>query len=360
MLATVVTTAVASGAMHYGGVPGLAVFPVVTVALAGLAWLVAFGTDALGHHFGPGVTGLLQSMLGNLPELFVVIFALRAGEIVVARTSILGSLFANALLVLGLVIIVGARHSPDGVMRFSRRLPNDTATLLLLTVFIIVLLGLSVLVGDRAASHQLVISTAGAIVLLCVYFTWVWSYVRAETRESPGDRVQVEHNAPALTMRAVLGIAGNAVENFAGLSLAANGKMDDAISVAKNSVTQIAVFPFPVLVLVSLLFAQHLTLVLAPVYVGALMITAIAVWPVSGDGEATIPEGAALIGILRDPRLPDLLRVAASATRRGRRMPFRHRCGLSDDLTAARDAHGTRDGGFSPRSGSASRWRWNR
>src|SRR3712207_3787335 len=92
-LAAVVAAAVASGVMHYAGVPGLATFPVVTVALAGLAWLVAFGTDALGHHTGPGVTGVLQSTLGNLPELFVVIFALRAGEVVVAQTSILGSLF---------------------------------------------------------------------------------------------------------------------------------------------------------------------------------------------------------------------------------------------------------------------------
>ena len=73
--------------------------------------------------------------------------------------------------------------------------------------------------------------------------------------------------------------------------------MDDAISVVKNSVAQVAAFLFPVLVLISLLFPQHLTFVLAPVYIGALLITAIAVWQVTGDGEATVPEGAALVGI---------------------------------------------------------------
>jgi Ca2+:H+ antiporter len=77
------------GALYYAGVDGLIVFPFVTVALAGLAWLVALGTDALGNHVGPGLTGVLQSTLGNLPELFVVIFALKAGEVVVAQTSIL-------------------------------------------------------------------------------------------------------------------------------------------------------------------------------------------------------------------------------------------------------------------------------
>src|ERR1700710_1993929 len=130
------------GVLHYAGVDGRIVFPVVTVALAGLAWLVALGTDALGEHVGPALTGVLQSTLGNLPELFIVIFALKAGEVVVAQTSILGSLFANALLVLGLVIIAGSRASEGGIMRFHPRLPNDTATLLLLASFLIVLLGL--------------------------------------------------------------------------------------------------------------------------------------------------------------------------------------------------------------------------
>ena len=104
---------------------------------------MSFATEQLGERFGPGVTGMLQSTLGNLPELFVVIFALQKGELVVAQTAIVGSILANALLVLGLVIVVGAARAPDGIMRFSKRLPRDTATLLQVTVFIIVLLGLS-------------------------------------------------------------------------------------------------------------------------------------------------------------------------------------------------------------------------
>ncbi len=84
-------------------------FAIATLALAGLAWVVSFATEQLGERFGPGVTGMLQSTLGNLPELFVVIFALQKGELVVAQTAIVGSILANALLVLGLVIVVGAR-----------------------------------------------------------------------------------------------------------------------------------------------------------------------------------------------------------------------------------------------------------
>jgi len=337
-VAAIALTSVASGVMHYAGVPGTVVFPVVTAALAGLAWLVSVGTDALGEHTGPGLTGVLQSTLGNLPELFVVLFALKAGEVVIAQTSVIGSLFANALLVLGAVLVTGALSSPDGVMRFQRRLPNDTATLLLLAVFIIVLLGLSVSSNDNASKHVQAISAGGAVVLLGVYAVWLTSYLRADSREDAAVLEEQPHgHAPGLSLRGALillavagvgaafisdwfvaaltpaikalhlspafgglvivAIAGNAVENFAGITLARKGKMDDAVSVVKNSVAQIAVFLFPLLVLISLLFDSHLTFLLDPVYIGALLVTALAVWQVTGDGEATVPEGAALIGI---------------------------------------------------------------
>src|SRR6266516_2279298 len=126
--------------MHYAGAPAVATFVVTGLALAGVAWVVAFSTEAVGERYGPAVTGFMQSTLGNLPEFFVVIFTLDQGEILVAQTSLVVSLLANGLLVLGLVIVVGAGASRDGVMRFKQRLPNDTMTMLMLAVFIIVLL----------------------------------------------------------------------------------------------------------------------------------------------------------------------------------------------------------------------------
>jgi Ca2+:H+ antiporter len=290
-------------------------------------------TEAVGARFGPALTGLLQSTLGNLPELFVVIFALSAGEVVVAQTSILGSLFANALLVLGLAIVAGSFAARDGVMRFRSRLPNDTATLLLLAVFIIVLLGLSDTVGDRASKHAVAISAVGAVCLLVVYALWLWGYLRSEEQEpaieggahapfSFGAGIAVLAVAgvgaalvsdwfidaldpavkslgisKAFTGLVIVAIAGNAVENLVGITLAAKGRSDLAISVIKNSVAQIAVFLFPALVLISLFLDHRLTFVLAPVYIGALVVMALAVWQITGDGEAVAFEGWALVAI---------------------------------------------------------------
>jgi Ca2+:H+ antiporter len=320
-------TLVAAG-LQFGGAPDVAVFLVAAGALAGLAWVVSFATEAVGERFGPALTGVLQSTLGNLPELFVVLFALSAGELVVAQYSVLGSIFANALLVLGLVIVAGARAG-GGVMRFHSRLPKDTATLLFLAIFIIALLGLSNEVGDRASRHQLQISAIGAVVLLGVYALWLFSYLRtAPQGPARMTRIPLEVSIGLLALSGVgaafvsdwfvgsldnaietlgiskeftglviVAIAGNAVENFVGITLAAKGQSDLAISVVENSVAQIAVFLFPALVLISLFFETRMTFVVPGVYVGALLLMAIAVWQITGDGKAAIFEGWALIGL---------------------------------------------------------------
>jgi Ca2+:H+ antiporter len=330
-LALIVALAALAGVAHYASWASIPTFALATVALAGLAWVVSFATEQLGEHFGAAVTGMLQASLGNLPELFVVIFALQKGELVVAQTAIVGSILANALLVLGLAIVVGARRAPDGVMRFSKRLPRDTATLLLLTVFIVVLLGLSANAHDRASHHVQTISVIGASCILLVYLAWVVPYLRSDAppgEERPPPRLRVGITValllaagtasafvsdwfvaalkPAISLLGIsqafaglviVAIASNAVEHTAGIVLAYKGRADLAISVIKNSVAQIAAFLYPLLVLISLALATSLTFALAPVYVGALVLTALALWQVTGDGEAAAFEGWALAAL---------------------------------------------------------------
>lgn len=362
-LALIVVLTALAGAANYGTWAPVPRFAMATLALAGLAWIVSFATEQLGEWFGSGVTGMFQATLGNLPELFVVIFALKAGELVVAQTAIVGSILANALLVLGLVIVIGARRSPDGIMRFSKRLPRDTATLLQVTVFIIVLLGLSLAAHDPASHHVDAISAVGAVCLLVVYLAWVVPYLRSDiapdSREgdrsrddprrqadaedgqaqdteeteiprsaAPGRRlslrltltllilagaasafvsdwfvnalapaISVLHISQAFAGLVIVALAGNAVEHVVGLVLAYKGRSDLAISVVKNSVAQIAAFLFPLLVLISFALSTQLTFALAPIYIGALALTALTLSQVTGDGEAAEFEGWALVAL---------------------------------------------------------------
>src|SRR4051812_2288407 len=190
-LGATVAATVAAGVLHFAGTRGVPAFVAATIALAGLAWIVSFATEQVGQRFGPAVTGFLQSTLGNLPEFFIVIFALSAGEVVVAKTSLIGSLFANALLVLGIVIVVGARAG-GGTMRFNTRLPRDTTTLLLLAVFTIVVIDLAIESGSRAAHHVKEISITGAIALLIVYGVWIISYLRSDSPREPAHAQEPE------------------------------------------------------------------------------------------------------------------------------------------------------------------------
>jgi hypothetical protein len=119
-LALIAVLTTLAGVANSQAWPAVPRFAIATLALAGLAWVVSFATEQLGERFGPGVTGMLQSTLGNLPELFVVIFALEKGELVAPGHRLI---LANALL-LGLVIVVGARQAPDGMMRFSSVCPG--------------------------------------------------------------------------------------------------------------------------------------------------------------------------------------------------------------------------------------------
>jgi Ca2+:H+ antiporter len=333
LLGAIVALTAVAGVLRYTDTGLVVLFFVSLAALAGLAWSISFSTEALSVRIGPAATGVVQATLGNIPEISVVLFALNAGEIVVAQTSLLGALFSNGLLILGLAIVVGAWKSRDGVMRFQPRLPNDTATLLLLAIFIIVLLGLSNSSGDAASAHATEISVIGAVLLLGVYVVWLWSYLRQGAAEhATGVRREAELRlsvaiwlilgagvaatfvsewlihaidpavdalgiSRAFTGLVIVAIAGNAVENAVAVTSAAKGENDLAVSVVKNAVSQTAVVVFPLLVLLSLFFVEPLTFVLDPIYIGALFLTGIALWQVTGDGRAAAFEGYALIAL---------------------------------------------------------------
>jgi Ca2+:H+ antiporter len=313
------------------------VFVVALAALSGLAWLVSMSTEAAGANLGPDVTGVLQSAFGNIPEIFVVLFALAAGETVVAVTSVIGSILANALLALGLVIVVGAHASEEHVMRFHKRLSVETSTLLILSLSVIVLVGLPT-TSKTEQSHIFGLSEIGSVALLVVYASWLFRYLKdalkkrdeeRDDRPAAGERhvpirlalgllaagglasglvadwfvsslgpaLETLHIPEAFAGLVIVGIAGNAVENATGLVLAAKRQNDLAVSVVAESLKQIALLVFPVLILASSFFSTRLTFQLEPIYIGALVLSAIALWQIMGDGEGYTFEGLALIAV---------------------------------------------------------------
>jgi Ca2+:H+ antiporter len=103
---------------------------------------------------------------------------------------------------------------------------------------------------------------------------------------------------PGFTGLVIVAIAGNAVENVVGIQLAAQNKPDYAMSVVLNSSLQVALALTPALVLASFFIGPTpLTLVLPPLLVAALGLSAIVSAFIVYDGESIWLEGVALIGL---------------------------------------------------------------
>lgn len=310
-------------------------FMVSAAALALLATMVGHATEQLGSRLGPGATGVLQSALGNLPELFVGIFALRAGLVKVVQFALIGSILANSLLVLGLAIVVGGvRH---GTQKFSASAPRMTATLMLLAVAALAVPTLANELHTPAAGHIDALDIACAVVLLAIFAASIPFSLKGNPAVAP-DRtpdqapheswplavaitiltiagvgagfvsdwfvealrptIATLHLSEAFTGLVIVAIAGNAVENVVGIQLAARNKMDYAMSVILNSSLQVALGLTPVLVLLSYFIGgATLTLVLAPLLVVALTLAALLNAFIVYDGETIWLEGAALIGL---------------------------------------------------------------
>ena len=332
LLVVAVGATIATAVLRFGGAPDAAVFVVSAVALAGLAGVIGAGTDQLGHRLGPGKTGVLQSALGNLPELFISIFALQAGLVVVVQTALIGSILANSLLVLGLAFFAGGRRY--GVQRFGAAPVRTIAVLLLLAVAALAIPTLATAPGAPDAGHAQELSVFTAIVLLVLFAASIPFSIAggpgASALEVPVERVwplplaigllavaaggaavvsewfvtALEPSLGALGISeafaglVVVAIAGNAVENVVGIRLAVQNEVDLAISLIMNSSLQVALALTPALVLISLLIGgTPLTLVLTPLLLGSLALAVILGALIVFDGESTWLEGLALVAL---------------------------------------------------------------
>src|SRR5712692_4126832 len=126
--------AAAAGA-HFAGAPAVATFGVAALAIAALARLVGATTEQLGSRVGSSGAGAIQSALGNLPELFIALFALRKGLTLVVQAALVGSVIANSVFVLGLAFIVGGLW--NWTQAFDPPLARLTATLTILAAAIL-------------------------------------------------------------------------------------------------------------------------------------------------------------------------------------------------------------------------------
>ena len=324
-------------------------FAFAVVALAFGAVAVSEATERLAHRMSPAATGVVQSTLGNLPELVLAVFALQAGLTEVVAAALVGSVLGNALFVLGLALLAGGlRH---GHLHFSAAANRLYATELLLGVAALIIPFLATQPGAPDFGHAPELSAFVALVLLVLFAFSVPISLRLK-EAGPGSTPDVESQdddaeiaaaasgrhtvAPPLGQTLVLlgasaasaafvaewfvealepamgaigmseafaglivvALAGNAIEHLAGVTAAWKNRGDLALSLILNSALQVVLFLAPVIVLLSFFVAPvPLTLIFTPLLLGSLTVTVLLVYAVVTDGEANAFEGAMLLGI---------------------------------------------------------------
>lgn len=94
-------------AVHFAGINPNIVFALNAIAVIPLAGLLTFATECVAHRVGPTLGALMNVSFGNAVELIIFIIALVKNEIRIVQASLIGSILANLLLILGMSMTIG-------------------------------------------------------------------------------------------------------------------------------------------------------------------------------------------------------------------------------------------------------------
>ncbi|GJN90445.1 hypothetical protein Rhopal_003456-T1 [Rhodotorula paludigena] len=165
------------------------------LAIVPLAALLGYATEELAIRVGDALGGLLNATFGNAVELIIAILALTKGELGIVRSSMLGSILSNCLLVLGCCFAAGGfKFYEQG---YSIRAAQLNINLLGIAVVAIVIpVGFHAFINQNAVQSEaltddavLRLSRGIAFILLIVYdllfqlWTHSYLYVPAPPRD---------------------------------------------------------------------------------------------------------------------------------------------------------------------------------
>jgi Ca2+:H+ antiporter len=327
------------------GASPILVFLTSALAIVPLAGLMGDATEALARFMGPTIGGLLNSTLGNAPEIIISAFALHAGLVDIVKSSLTGSILGNLLLGLGVSFFAGGIKYRRN-QKFDSQSARMTTALLTLASF-----GLIIPAVSRfSVAATLSISRETAVVLFLVYVAYLISIVlnrksligkegvKASLKEEEKRPDEVSEESPegwsrnkALVILALvtaglaimsevltgaiepaaeslhltprfagiflLALVGNAAEILNAVRFAGKDQMDLAIGVTAGASAQVGLLVAPVLVFAGMIMGQNMDLVFSPLELIAIVMAIYLTRTLTYDGESSWLEGLMLIGV---------------------------------------------------------------
>lgn len=320
--------------------PPTLIFVFSALGIVPLAALIAESTEEIAYVIGPTFGGLLNATFGNLTEMVVSIVALKSGLIEVVKASILGAIIANLLLGLGLAMLLGGFKFKEQV--FEPRTARLNASALLLALLVLITPSAIQFTSLGLTSPDIQQFSVVASILLLIFYgfniffsaTFPVSLKTGELIEEILEKEKKEAHDPKDTIKQVaillgctvilvfvseilvgsleetvkifhltelftgiilLPLFGGFVEYLTCISSALKNEMELSVSVAIGSTLQIVLLITPILVLISPLFNQHLTLEFNLFGMFAAAGAVVVTNSISSDGQSNWLEGLLLL-----------------------------------------------------------------
>jgi Ca2+:H+ antiporter len=339
-LLTLLVFAPISTVMHFMHGNETVVFALAGLSIIPLAALISSSTEELAKYLGSSLGALLNATFGNAAELILTITAVAAGELVLVRASITGSIVANILLGLGASMLVGGLRYR--VQQFKEQQASLLSTMLFIAVIAILIpsmfelftatdvdtAGLTTSPGLVSTSVLLSGALLGLYVLSLVFTfkTHKEDFADDEEAEEPllsrnaalglligstvamawqtdllidalGPAIESLHLNRLFVGVIFLPLLGNAGEYFACVSAALKNRMGVAAGIAIGASNQVIFFVLPILIFLSLFLGHPMPFVLNKLEILAIACAALIASKVTSDGTTNWLEGAQLIMI---------------------------------------------------------------
>jgi len=266
---------------HLAGWSEGSIFIITFLTMVPLASMLGVFTEELAAHTNEVLGGLLNATFGNAVELVVAVQALLANDFRIVQTSLIGSVFSNLLLVLGMCFFCGGlRHSEQEFIA------QGVVASIALLAFNGLMLLMPQLIGDEGeGGEELAISRVGALLLILMYLQMLFFQLKTHVHLFEGDddaKAVIPFSWALIGLVVITGmvtilsdwlvgsidgfcedfnlgrsfvgviilpIVGNAVEHISAVSVAMKNKMDLALGIALGSSVQIGLFVMPAVVL---------------------------------------------------------------------------------------------------------------
>ena len=325
---------------HVPGISPPLVFFASALAIIPVARLIGHGTENLATYTGDAVGGLLNATFGNLPELIIMIVALKAGLHSMVVASIVGAILFNLLLALGVGFLLGGlRHHTQ---KFNVEAASIYASMMFIAVLSMALPSMyeKLFATSGPIIEQQKINIGLAVLLAVLYGLYLFFMVRTHPEQfaSVGDGGKAEPHGERWSMgrsiavlvgasvvaaflseilvgategtAEVLGLSapfvgivllastGGAAEAISAISMAGKDRLDLTLGIVFGACIQIALFVAPVLVFASYFVGpQPLLLSFSGAAVGLLFLSVLIGAIVASHGLSNWYKGVQLISV---------------------------------------------------------------